>query len=68
MKAFKYEKRKRVSNSPMRHMAPGSPHRPVMQHEQRGVLPYSERFQASGSVHPAHYSPSRKKSHRLVYT
>lgn len=64
MKTLKYDKRKHLSNSPVSHLSPSSPHRPMLQRE-RGVNPYEEPY-PSTSIHPPQYSPPRKKIHRLV--
>lgn len=68
MKNLKYDKRRRLSNSPVRHLGPSGPRRPVSPHAVREISPYlSEQYQSSTIPHPQQYSPPiRKKTRRFV--
>lgn len=68
MKNLKYDKRRRLSNSPVRHLGPTGPRRPVSPHAVRDLSPYlSEQYQSSTIPHPQQYSPPiRKKTRRFV--
>lgn len=70
MKNLKYDKRRRLSNSPVRHLGPSGPRRPVSPHAVREISPYlSEQYQSSNIPHPQQYSPPiRKKTRRFVLT
>lgn len=69
MKSLKYEKRRHLSNSPVRHMASNAPRRPMSPHESRDVSPYmADRYQNSTIPRSQQYSPPpppmRKKVRR----
>ena len=67
MKGLKYDKRRRISNSPVRHLGSSGPRRPVSPHV-REISPYlSQPYQSNTIPHPQQYSPPiRKKTRRFV--